>query len=366
MEKHTPKPVWLQVKYGHNLSQPVSAVIRKKKNSNSSGLKLVELKLYTKMILKLLVGDENVIRGMPTIDGDGLQRFSVLDFLTITYLYDEQVEIERDEENDKRKKAYANARKCFSRLISEESEHRDEVLSKVVYMKFPGAGQKETPTMTLAGLQRMLLLVGGTFGKKARELLSDTFRRVMAGDLSIIEEVEANTASNSPIQQAYRASLAEEPAIGIPAEGVSEAALINQDHKRKLEELEMKKLGVDIEMQEIENHAKLVREYKSLCPNGELDQAARKRFMTSISNLANKQAFRRLAVAEKQNVRITVEQVVSELGLLLDSSQLSSAKIWASEAKYGERQIRHEHVCTYTTKDRNLLVRAVKSVVYHP
>ena len=356
------------MKYGHNLSQPVSAVIRKKKNSNSSGLKLVELKLYTKMILKLLVGDENVIRGMPTIDGDGLQRFSVLDFLTITYLYDEQVEIERDEENDKRKKAYANARKCFSRLNSEENEHRDEALSKVVYMKFPGAGQKETPTITLAGLQRMsrLLLVGGTFGKKARELLSDTFRRVMAGDLSIIEEVEANTASNSPIQQAYRASLAEEPAIGIPAEGVSEAALINQDHKRKLEELEMKKLGVDIEMQEIENHAKLVREYKSLCPNGELDQAARKRFMTSISNLANKQAFRRLAVAEKQNVRITVEQVVSELGLLLDSSQLSSAKIWASEAKYGERQIRHEHVCTYTTKDRNLLVRAVKSVVYHP
>ena len=52
------------------------------------------------MILKLLVGDENVIRGMPTIDGDGLQRFSVLDFLTITYLYDEQTETEPDEETE--------------------------------------------------------------------------------------------------------------------------------------------------------------------------------------------------------------------------------------------------------------------------
>ena len=314
------------------------------------------------MILKLLVGDENVIRGMPT--PDGLQRFSVLDFLTITYLYDEQVGFEPDEENDKKKKAYNNARKCFSRLISEESEHRDEVLSNVVYMKFPGPGQKDTPTMTLAGLQRMLLLVGGAFGKKARELLSDTFRRVMAGDLSIVEEVQANAASNSPIQQAYRASLGEEPAVG-----GGEAVVINLDHKRKLEELEMKRLEVDIETQEIENHAKLVREYKSLCPNGELDEDARKRFMTGISNLANKQAFRRLTVAEQQNVRITVEQVVSDLGLLLDPSQLSSAKVWASkayEAKYGERPKKHAHVCTYTTKDRDLLVKAVKSVVYHP
>ena len=314
------------------------------------------------MILKLLVGDENVIRGMPT--PDGLQRFSVLDFLTITYLYDEQVGFEPDEENDKKKKAYNNARKCFSRLISEESEHRDEVLSNVVYMKFPGPGQKDTPTMTLAGLQRMLLLVGGAFGKKAREILSDTFRRVMAGDLSIVEEVQANAASNSPIQQAYRASLGEEPAVG-----GGEAVVINLDHKRKLEELEMKRLEVDIETQEIENHAKLVREYKSLCPNGELDEDARKRFMTSIHNLANKQAFRRLTVAEQQNVRITVEQVVSDLGLLLDPSQLSSAKVWASkayEAKYGERPKKHAHVCTYTTKDRDLLVKAVKSVVYHP
>ena len=278
----------------------------------------------------------------------------------------------KDEENDpswQRKKGSVNARKCYSRLNSEPSEHREEVLSNVVYVKFPGVGQKDMPTMTLAGLQRMLLLVGGAFAKKARELLSDTFRRVMARDLSIIEEVQANVTSNSPIQQAYRASLAEEPAVGLPVAGEAEAPVINLDNKRKLEELEMKKLEEDIERQEIENHDQLVREYKSLCPNGELDAAARIRFMTSISNLAKKRAFRRLTVGEKQNARITVEQVLSELGLLLDSSQLISAKIWASKAyegKYGEKPKKHAHMCTYTMKDRDLLVRAVKSVVYHP
>ena len=313
------------------------------------------------MILKLLVGDENAIRGMHA--ADGLQRFSVYDFLTVAYLYEEEGT------NQNKKNATGSARKCFSRLITEDSEHRDEILSNVVYMKFPGQGQKDTPTMTLAGLQKLMLLVGGAFAKKARDLLNDTFRRVMAGDLSIIEEVQANAMSNSPIQQAYRASLAEEPPVGLPVGVVAEAPVINPDHKRKLEELEMKKLEVDIETQEIENHAKLVREYKSLCPNGELDEDARKRFMTGIHNLANKQAFRRLTVAEKQNVRITIEQVVSDLGLLLNPNQLIAAKIWASkayEAKYGEKPIKHAHVCTYTTKDRDILVKAVKSVVYHP
>ena len=321
----------------------------------------VASEINTKM-LQLIVGDDNAVRGM--LDSDGKQRFSVYDCLTILFLYNVKDGREQDQ-----KKASSCARAFYSTLIADDSEYRDDILSHVVYLKFPGQGQRDTPTMTLAGLQKLVLHVGGKFGAKYRELLSDTFRRVMAGDESIIKEVQANAVSNSPMHQLYRESLAEEPAVGLPVEVVSEPPVINSDHKRKLEELEMKKLEVDIETQEIENHAKLVKEYKSLCPNGELDEDARKRFMTSIHNLANKQAFRRLTVAEQQNVRITVEQVVSDLGLLLDPSQLSSAKIWASkayEAKYGERPKKHAHVCTYTTKDRDILVKAVKSVVYHP
>ena len=319
------------------------------------------------MMFQLAVGDDNAVRGMR--DQDGKQRFSVFDCLTILFLYNV-----RDGKELDQKGAASQARKFYSSLVSDESEHREEVLSNVVHMKFPGQGQRDTPTMTLSGLQKLVLLVGGKFGAKYRELLNDTFRRVMAGDESLIQDVQANAASNSPIHQLYRESLAEEAPVGLPV--AAEVAEIKSDHKRKLEELEMKKLEVDIEKQEIENHAKMVethalmvKEYKALCPNGELDEDARKRFMTSIHNLANKQAFRRLTVAEKQNVRITLEQVVSELGLLLNPNQLISAKMWASkayEAKYGEKPKKHAHVCTYTTKDRDILVRAVKSVVYHP
>ena len=113
----------------------------------------------------------------------------------------------------------------------------------------------------------------------------------------------------------------------------------------------------------------MVREYKILCPNGELDEAARKRFMSNIESLANKRMVRALTPSERLNVRITVDQIASELGIALDANQLIAAKMWASkayEAKYGEKPIKHAHVCTYTMKDRDILVKAVKSVVYHP
>ena len=319
------------------------------------------------MMLQLLVGDNNTVRGIR--DAEGKQRFSVYDCLTILFLYNIKDGKEQDEN-----KAANNARKFFSALVADDSEYRGEILANVVYMKFPGQGQRETPTMTLAGLQKLVLHIGGKFGTKYRELLNDTFRRVMAGDDSIIKEVQANAVSNSPMHQLYRESLSEEPAVGLPMEG--EVAVINVDHKRKLEELEVKRLQVEIERQEIENHAKmvethsnLVKEYKILCPNGELDEAARKKFMGNIYTLANKRAILTLTPSERLNVRITVDQIASELGIALDANQLISAKIWASkayEAKYGEKPVKHAHVCTYTAKDRDLIEKAVKSVVYHP
>ena len=37
------------------------------------------------------------------------------------------------------------------------------------------------------------------------------FTRVMAGDQSLIEVINANAASQAPVQQAYRSALAQEP-----------------------------------------------------------------------------------------------------------------------------------------------------------
>lgn len=65
--------------------------------------------------------------------------------------------------------------------------------------------------MTIRGLQRLLMILGGKVAAEFREIIEGTFTRVMAGDQSLIEVINANAASQAPVQQAYRAALAQEP-----------------------------------------------------------------------------------------------------------------------------------------------------------
>ena len=65
--------------------------------------------------------------------------------------------------------------------------------------------------MTIRGLQRLLIILGGKVAAEFREIIEGTFTRVMAGDQSLIEVINANAASQAPVQQAFRAALAQEP-----------------------------------------------------------------------------------------------------------------------------------------------------------
>jgi len=147
------------------------------------------------LVLKLLdkAGGPSV-RGM--LGPDGVQVFSVYDFLTIAC-------------NKPDKSSYANT--TFFRLTQDDSEFKNELLTLCKNIKFPGKGQRETPCMTIRGLQRLLMILGGKVAAEFREIIEGTFTRVMAGDQSLIEVINANAASQAPVQQAYRSALAQEP-----------------------------------------------------------------------------------------------------------------------------------------------------------
>jgi hypothetical protein len=69
--------------------------------------------------------------------------------------------------------------------------------------------------MSIKGLQRLLMILGGKVATEFRKIVEETFRRVMSGDRSLIEVINANAESQAPLQQAYRASLAQEPASNV-------------------------------------------------------------------------------------------------------------------------------------------------------
>ena len=147
------------------------------------------------LVLKLIDSPEgSSVRGVVT--PEGFQFFSVFDFMTIACGY---------------KDTGASARKEYIRLTSDGSEYKDEVVASCRYLKFSGKGQRETPCMTIRGLQRLLMILGGKVAAEFREIIEGTFTRVMAGDQTLIEVINANAVSQAPVQQAYRAALAQEP-----------------------------------------------------------------------------------------------------------------------------------------------------------
>ena len=65
--------------------------------------------------------------------------------------------------------------------------------------------------MTIRSLQRLVLILGGKVAGDFRQIVEGVFTRFRSGDLSMIEEIRANAASDAPIHQAYRQALAQEP-----------------------------------------------------------------------------------------------------------------------------------------------------------
>jgi hypothetical protein len=128
------------------------------------------------------------IRGMRV---DGVELFSVLDFLS--YVCPERTS--------------NNVKVMWHRL---ENEMSSDVVTKCNHLKFNGKGQRNTPCMTILGLQKLLLILGSKAAVEFRDRVLECFNRVLAGDRSLIREIEANAARDGPVQQIARAALAEQ------------------------------------------------------------------------------------------------------------------------------------------------------------
>ena len=63
----------------------------------------------------------------------------------------------------------------FTRYTKEGSQYAFEVVTLCHNLKFNGSGEKETPCMTLRGLQRLLLILGGKVASQYREIVESVF-----------------------------------------------------------------------------------------------------------------------------------------------------------------------------------------------
>ncbi len=127
-----------------------------------------ELGLGSEQVLKLIDRAEgSSVRGM--IGPDGMQVFSVYDFLTVACGYSN---------------SGASARNEFKRLTKHDSEFKNEIVASCYNLRFPGQRGSGTPCMSIRRLQRLLMIQGGKVAAEFREIVEGTFTRVMAGAAS--------------------------------------------------------------------------------------------------------------------------------------------------------------------------------------
>jgi len=128
------------------------------------------------LVLKLIdKAAGSSVRGM--LGPDGIQAFSVYDFMTIAC-------------NKPDKSSYANT--TFFRLTQDDSEFKNRILAHCKYMKFPGSGQRETPCMTLEGLLVLSHCLGDKLSQAFRDETLNVLQRYLDGDSTMHAEIDEN------------------------------------------------------------------------------------------------------------------------------------------------------------------------------
>ena len=132
-------------------------------------------------------------------DEHGLNRWSVYDFINVI--------CKKSNKNDYGRITFKRTCEKYPEL--EKLTTRTDCSGKLSSEK---QIQRDTKAMTLHGLQRLFVLMADKVAEEYREMLTNTFARVMAGDLTLIKVIQANAESTAPLQEAFRESLEHEPA----------------------------------------------------------------------------------------------------------------------------------------------------------
>ena len=274
--------------------------------------------------------DKAKIRGMKGEDGE--ERWSVYDMVNAA--------CEKTPKDE-------YGRYTFNRIMEDGSQYADEVRALCSNLKFPGRGQRDTPCMTLRGLQRLLMILGGKVAAGYRAVAETTFSRVMGGDRSLIQVIEANAQSTSPVQRVFKQSLTKEPA----AKTLDQMCGVKRD---RWDDLKFLKESAET--------------YSQISADTHMDERARVFFKDKLMNqlmLDGAGGAASVTNAGSSNP-LTISNVASKMGMVLSPDKLQEVGFAVAKAykqKYGEKPTKHEQLCggavrsvnSYTERDRPMV-----------
>jgi len=242
--------------------------------------------------------------------------------------------------------------------------------------------RSRTPVMTLRGLQRLMMMLGGKVAAEFRAMVEGVFSRYIAGDLSMIQEIQEHAASDAPIHQAYRQALAQEPVLDAAGEKRKlerQDALFEleiQERKLALEERKSR-MPSDLQEKSMQNVQMFAGLMTSLNPDWTSDARLRLQLEDSMKNafFTPRQPLITNGEAQVPLTRsIDVSTVGQDLGMnLKHGERLAIGKLWKKKyfETYGEFPPLHDQfvggivckVCSYTERDRPMGESVIREYV---
>jgi hypothetical protein len=215
------------------------------------------------------------------------------------------------------------------------------------------------------------MILGGKVAAEFRQIVLSVFNRYMAGDRSMLQEVEAHAVSNAPIHQAYRQALAQEPvvdSVGAKRQLDREQALLELEIEERKQALEEKKARMPVELQQksMQNVQMFTGLMTSLNPDWTSDARLRLQLEDSMKNAFFTPTQPLITNGEAQvslTRSIDVSTVGQDLGMRLkDGERLAIGKLWKKKyfETYSKAPPLHDQfvngavrkVCSYTERDR--------------
>ena len=257
-----------------------------------------------------------------------------------------------------------------------------------------GLNAPATKLVTFKDAIELIMLLPGKTAQKIRCNFAKIIQRYIGGDTSMITEIVANAASESPIAQLARATL---PVV-VAATNDEAFSIVR---KRKVEELEIATMEMDLQERaervkamSIANYASeqtvraaelanrtaemnyftsVATSYKGLCEDNSMDERARLMFKDNYINvcMAKSNAGLLITNGAPKNTPISLSMVAVELGLKLSTGELISAGSELSKcyfALHNKPPTKHGQLCggrmtpvnSYMESDRALMEEVLR------
>jgi len=226
-----------------------------------------------------------------------------------------------------------------------------------------GRGNKRTKLVSFDHALELIMVLPGKMAKEMRVKFADIIKRYLAGDASLVKEVQANAASSHPIAQMARESLAAD---------VSPEDKALENRKRKLEvDIMESQARYEDEHRKIQIQHERFEFIKSLSPNGVVDDQVRMVFKDSILNAVRNDSGQALSAPDPSMQPLCLSSVATELGLRFSSDNLKAIgkKVKAAYvAAYGLPPGKHEQfvegaprmINLYTKRDKPMVEKAMR------